>query len=43
LLEYGENDGQVLVIADLGIVQNDSRNAKNMEFLKNIAHYARTR
>jgi hypothetical protein len=43
LLEYGENNGQVLVIADLGIVQNDSRNAKNMEFLKNIAYYAHTR
>lgn len=43
LVDYGEKGGQVLVIADLGILQTDSAAAKNMEFLKNIAHYARTR
>jgi hypothetical protein len=43
LVEYGENGGQVLVIADLGILQIDSVGAKNIEFLKNIARYAHTR
>jgi hypothetical protein len=43
LVNYRDQGGQVLVIADLGILQADSMGAKNMEFLKNIAHYASTR
>jgi hypothetical protein len=43
LVDFGEQDGQVLVIAELGILQADGSGGKNLEFLKNIAHYARTR
>ena len=43
LIDYGEQGGQVLVIADMGILQADSVGAKNLEFIKNIARYARTR
>ena len=41
LVEYGDKGGQVLVIADLGILQADALGARNLEFLKNIARYAR--
>ncbi|MGE5376669.1 MAG: M28 family peptidase [Bacteroidota bacterium] len=40
LVDYGDKGGQVLVIADLGILQAGSQGAKNIEFLKNIARYA---
>ena len=40
LVEYGNKGGQVLVIADLGILQADALGARNLEFLKNIARYA---
>lgn len=43
LVDYGEQGGQVLVIADMGILQADSMGAKNLDFLKNIARYAKTR
>lgn len=43
LVDYGEQGGQVLVIADLGLLQWDSNGTKNMDFLKNIAHYAGAR
>ena len=43
LVDYGNQGGQILVIADLGILQVDSNGAKNIEFLKNIARYASTR
>ena len=43
LVDYGEHGGQILVIADMGIVQTDSVGAKNLDFLKNIARYAKTR
>jgi hypothetical protein len=42
LVEYGEQGGQVLVIAELGII-HDTSGSKNMEFMKNIAQYARMR
>jgi hypothetical protein len=42
LVEYGDKGGQVLVIADLGILQADALGARNLEFLKNIARYAGT-
>lgn len=43
LVDYGEQGGQVLVIADLGILQTFKVGAKNLQFLKNIAAYARSR
>jgi hypothetical protein len=43
LVDYGDQGGQVLVIADLGILKDDGVGAKNMDFVKNIASYARTR
>jgi hypothetical protein len=43
LVDYGNQGGQILVIADLGILQVDSKGAKNIEFLKNIARYASAR
>jgi Peptidase family M28 len=42
LLDYGSLGGQVLVIADLGLLQADDH-AKNMIFIQNLAHYARWR
>jgi hypothetical protein len=42
LVDYGDKGGQVLVIADLGILQADALGARNLEFLKNIARYAGT-
>lgn len=43
LVEFGNKGGEVLVIADIGILQGDSNGAKNMDFLMNIAEYAKTR
>jgi hypothetical protein len=43
LVDYGNKGGQVLVIADIGILQGDSNGARNMDFLQNIAEYAKTR
>jgi hypothetical protein len=43
LVNYGGQGGQVLVIADLGILQTIKVGAKNLQFLKNIALYARSR
>jgi hypothetical protein len=42
LVEYGNHGGQILVIADLGLLQADALGARNLEFLKNIARYAGT-
>jgi hypothetical protein len=43
LVDYGNKGGQILVIADIGILQGDSNGTKNMDFLMNIAEYAKTR
>lgn len=43
LVEYGTKGGQVLVIAELGLIQDSGSGAKNMQFIKNLAHYAATR
>jgi hypothetical protein len=43
LVDYGEQGGQVLVIADLGVLKDDGAGARNMNFVKNIASYARSR
>ena len=42
LVDYGNLGGQVLVVADLGLLQADNK-AKNMNFIQNLAHYARWR
>ncbi len=42
LLDVGERGGQVLVIADLGLVQADD-DARNLNFIRNLARYARWR
>jgi len=41
LVDYGSNGGQVMVIADIGILQGDSNGTKNIDFLLNIAKYAK--
>jgi hypothetical protein len=43
LVDYGARGGQVLVIGELGLVQAASQSSKNMEFVNNIAAYARER
>ena len=43
LVNYGNKDGQVLVISDIGLLQGDSNGAKNIDFLINIANYAKNR
>jgi hypothetical protein len=42
LVDYGDQGGQILVIADLGILQADSQGPRNLEFLRNIARFAAT-
>lgn len=39
LLDYGNLGGQVLVISNLGLLQAND-NAKNMNFIQNLAHFA---
>ncbi len=43
LVDYGSQGGQVLVIADLGLLRDNADGAKNLNFVKNIARYARSR
>lgn len=43
LVDYGSRGGQVLVIADLSLLRNNADGAKNANFVKNIASYARSR
>lgn len=43
LVDYGPQGGQILVIAELGLIKDSGDGAKNMQFIKNIAHYASTR
>ena len=43
LVDYGNRGGQVLVIADLGLLKDNADGAKNLNFIKNIAQYARSR
>jgi hypothetical protein len=42
LVDYGRKGGQVLVIADLGLLRDNADGAKNLNFVKNIAQYARS-
>ena len=43
LMDYGDQEGQVLIVSDLGILKDNGPGAKNMNFVKNIAAYARSR
>jgi hypothetical protein len=43
LVDYGSQGGQVLVIADLGLLRDNADGAKNLNFIKNLARYARSR
>lgn len=43
LVDYGRKGGQVLVIADLGLLRDNADGARNLSFVKNIAQYARSR
>lgn len=43
LVDYGSQGGQVLVVSDLGLLKNNEDGAKNLNFVKNIARYARSR
>lgn len=43
LVDYGTQGGQVLVIADLGLLRDNADGAKNLNFVKNIARYVRSR
>jgi hypothetical protein len=43
LIDYGDQGGQVLVVADVGLLKDNADGAKNLSFVKNIAHYARSR
>ncbi len=42
LLDYGSLGGQVLAIADIGLLQADD-DARNLRFIQNLAHFARLR
>jgi hypothetical protein len=43
LVDYGTKGGQVLVIGELGLLQGSQGSAKNIQFIKNIAAYAKER
>jgi len=43
LVDYGEQGGQVLVIADIGILQCSVAVGKNLQFLQNLAQFILTR
>jgi hypothetical protein len=42
LLDYGNLGGQVLAVADPGLLQAND-NARNLNFIQNLAHFARWR
>jgi hypothetical protein len=43
IVDAGSQGGQVLVVADLGLLMDNGSGAKNFQLIKNIAHYARER
>jgi hypothetical protein len=43
LVDYGKKGGQLLIIADPGLLQLDRNGVKNLELLQNIASYAGSR
>jgi len=40
LVDYGDEGGQVLIVADIGILFDYGRGGRNLAFLKNLAAYA---
>ena len=40
VVEVGGQDGQVLVVADIGLLMDYGSGAKNLQLIKNIARYA---
>jgi hypothetical protein len=42
LVDYGTKSGQVLIVAELGLLQDGSDGAQNMQFLMNLARYVMT-
>ena len=43
LVDYGDAGGQVLALADLGLLGNDMGTPRGLRFWQNLAQYARTR
>jgi hypothetical protein len=43
LVDYGESGGQVLIVADLGLLLDFDRGGKNLIFLQNLAAYVTDR
>ncbi|MRS02517.1 hypothetical protein EG832_04720 [bacterium] len=43
LVDYGQHDGQVIVVSDIGFLKNISEQVQNLELVKNIAAYAADR
>ena len=43
LVDYGDASGQVLALADVGLLGNDRGMPHNLRFWQNLAHYARSR
>ncbi len=43
LVDYGDAGGQVLALADAGLLGTDSGMRSSQRFLQNLAHYARSR
>jgi hypothetical protein len=43
IVDIGSQGGQVLVVADLGLLMDNGSGAKNFQLIKNIAQYARER
>ena len=43
LVQYGDQGGEILIVADISLLFDSSGNANNLVFIKNIANYAATR
>lgn len=43
LVDYGQSGGQVLVVADIGLLSDYGRGGKNLVFLQNLAKYVAQR
>ena len=42
LIEYGDQGGEVLIVADISLLFDSSGDANNLPFIKNIVNYAHT-
>jgi len=43
IVDYGEQGGEVLIVSDISLLFDNSGDATNLTFIKNIANYAATR